>query len=444
MNSKRLLLVKNLKKKFVNTTKNEFHYDEEEEDEVINEVPVPSMQNSMSISRSVNESNEMDNDDYVIATLIEKLKGIQWMIREDINKVVEEDDNDIKGNELVQKFNEKRKAKYIKRFFGLIKKRAERRHFLRLRIEIGLKRWSMISLYKNMLCMKYYESCLIKNTNELIENAFMSIKLYSKIKHFKRKGPYSFFFEKVIKDTKTHSMTKTYQNKQRQNNIQESLVKLKEYTIRVKQYKHKNSIFFFRLFNVSINLKKSKKAQLRYLQKKYDIMIFLNRVKYIIHNKMKKKYLKSQQNLFPQLKLIKAIQSVARYYIYLKHKKELLNYKTKHFRKNSMLNYFYKNFILLVGIKTYKYISTHKDTLFQLEHESKKQQGIVNSLQAKYDDLSSKFNSKYKILQNLKEQKESLISTNKVLLERQKTDKIKFEQMYYQNLEDIKSKIFYI
>ena len=107
-----------------------------------------------------------------------------------------------------------------------------------------------------------------------------------------------------------------------------------------------------------------------------------------------------------------------------------------------MLNYFYKNFILLVGIKTYKYISTHKDTFFQLEYEAKKQQGIVNALQAKYDDLSAKFNSKYKILQKLKEQKESLISTNKVLLERKKTDKIKFEEIYHQNLEDIKSKNF--
>ena len=72
MNSKRLLLVKNLKKKYVNTTKNAFHYDEEEEDEVINEVPVPSTQNSMSISRTVNESNEIENDDYVIATLLER------------------------------------------------------------------------------------------------------------------------------------------------------------------------------------------------------------------------------------------------------------------------------------------------------------------------------------------------------------------------------------
>ena len=149
-NSKRLLLVKNLKKKYVNTTKNTFHYDEEEEDEVINEVPVPSTQNSMSISRTVNESNEIENDDYVIATLLEKLKGIQWMIREEINKVVEEDDNDIKENELIQQFKEKRKRKYKQRYFGFIKRRAERRHFLRLRIEIGLKRWSMISLYKNM------------------------------------------------------------------------------------------------------------------------------------------------------------------------------------------------------------------------------------------------------------------------------------------------------
>ena len=121
MNSKRLLLVKNLKKKYVNTTKNAFHYDEEEEDEVINEVPVPSTQNSMSISRTVNESNEIENVDYIIATLLEKLKGIQWMIREEINKVVEEDDNDIKENELIQQFKEKRKRKYKQRYFGFLK-----------------------------------------------------------------------------------------------------------------------------------------------------------------------------------------------------------------------------------------------------------------------------------------------------------------------------------
>ena len=442
MNSKRLLLVKNLKKKYVNTTKNAFHYDEEEEDEVINEVPVPSTQNSMSISRTVNESNEIENDDYVIATLLEKLKGIQWMIREEINKVVEEDDNDIKENELIQQFKEKRKRKYKQRYFGFIKRRAERRHFLRLRIEIGLKRWSMISLYKNMLCMKYYESCLIKNTHELIENAFLSLKLYSKIKHFKRKGPYNTFFERVLKDTKYHLMIKTYQNTLRHNIIKESLIRVKENTIKVKHYNNKSLRLFFILFKASTKLIKIKREQIQYIHKKYDIKIFFSRAKYNIHNKKKKEYLKSQQSLFPQSKMIQLIRSVAHYYIYLKYQKELLNQKRNHFRKNSMLNYFYKNFILLVGIKTYKYISTHKDTFFQLEYEAKKQQGIVNALQAKYDDLSAKFNSKYKILQKLKEQKESLISTNKVLLERKKTDKIKFEEIYHQNLEDIKSKNF--
>ena len=404
----------------------------EEEDEIISEVPKPITQKDIYI----------DEDDEMIQRLIDKLNGIRLMIDEDVCKVKEREWKKEKIENFRLMLIKKTKRNVIKELVRILKNRFERLLLMKWKREIKLKRFYMLCLYKNMLAMKFRKNCILDKEERMIINGFNAIKIYSKRNKLRRILSYSLFINKV--------------NIEKKKKLQLcGLIVQQKNVLQIRRelfHKVKNDIQIIKMkqcyqMKLYLNLIKHTRKKNNFYKKQNEIntLKFYSRVLFKLINQKRKidndcEIIKTKKITFHLHFTFILLHRNTKILSFQKNKKQLLSQKTSKFKKDNIRKVLHYYLLHLIKRNTLIYFATNKDILSSLDSEIKSNQNILHDIQNKYNSRKEEFNKCYKILQLVKEKHTQLQIENNTLRKRIENDKIKFQEIYSQNIQDINSK----
>lgn len=404
----------------------------EEEDEIISEVPKPITQNDTYI----------DEDDEMIQRLIDKLNGIRLMIDEDVSKVKEREWKKEKIENFRLMLIKKRKRNVIKELVRILKNRFERLLLMKWKREIKLKRFYMLCLYKNMLAMKFRKNCILDKEERMIIDGFNAIKIYSKRNKLRRILSYSLFINKVnIEKKKKLQLCGLIVQQKNVLQIRRELFHKVKNDIQIIK---KNQCYLMKIY-LNLIRHTRKKSNFYKKQNQINTLKFYSRVLFKLINQKRKidndcEIIKKKKITFHLHFTFILLHRNAKILSFQRNKKQLLSQKTSKFKQDNIRKVLHYYLLHLIKRNTLIYFATNKDALSSLDSEAKLNQNILHDIQDKYNSRKEEFNKYYKILQLVKEKHTQLQLENNTLRKRIENDKIKFQEIYSQNIQDINSK----
>ena len=190
---------------YINFSQEFINDSDEEEDEINQNIPIPTLNVSSSLKRtneitphynsiSSEESNSDENkDDIMIIMALQRLEEIKNLINIQVNNVNAQF-NKQKNKELfIKRINTNKKLKYSAKFISILKRRIIKQKRINYLENIRLKRKGMISLYKFSFVNQIYKRHLLKYVRSFIK----IIHKVTKVKKYYKYVNIKYFFTNI-------------------------------------------------------------------------------------------------------------------------------------------------------------------------------------------------------------------------------------------------------
>ena len=256
---------------YINFSQEFINDSDEEEDEINQNIPIPTLNVSSSLKRtneitphynsiSSEESNSDENkDDIMIIMALQRLEEIKNLINIQVNNVNAQF-NKQKNKELfIKRINTNKKLKYSAKFISILKRRIIKQKRINYLENIRLKRKGMISLYKYSFVNQIYKRHLLKYVRSFIK----IIHKVTKVKKYYKYVNIKYFFTNI---TSQHIYSK-----------------IKDFRAQKVFFDNQHIIQQSRLFFINTKHISSKTKRIKTLVQKYFYFKFKNKIN-SIHN----------------------------------------------------------------------------------------------------------------------------------------------------------------